>query len=275
MEKKGFRKLTSTKCLTGMNKEVPPDETIICPECKGAAVKKYHWGWDGSTLYDKIICEKCETDAACRKLQDAESKRRDRIMTTKNHAGIHGRLQDWSFDSYQANCDGQKVALEAARNYYDRWTDGKNPGWLALLGKNGTGKCHLALSIANLMIETSDRVKIIYIKLIRLMRRIRATYSNGTEETEEQVISDIDSAHLLILDEFGIRDELSGWERATLDDILDQRWEQNKPLIVMSNMNAKDLMNLAGERINSRFAEMGQIVKFTWDDWRKASRKKE
>lgn len=251
--------------------------TVLCPDCSGGLVERERIPSTTSVNgYTSImICPKCHPERAPGFGEQQETLRRaDLVRRAKAHAGIHGPLQDWSFDTYEISGEGQFFALNAAREFFQHWRGGQSPGWLAFLGKNGTGKCHLAVSIANAMIETAPGTAVIYTKLIRLMRRIRATYGNVSRETEQQVVKEIDRAELLILDEFGIRTELSDWERATLDDIIDHRWERGKPLIITSNMNAKDLFALAGERIESRFAELGQVVKFTWDDWRKASRRK-
>ena len=265
---KGFQKLTTTKSLTGQSK-VPPDEPVKCDVCGADAVKKYRYKLSGVGIADWIDCAICKERQAAERESIAAAQAAFRIRRAKERAGILDRLQDWHFRGYEVTEEGQMAAFNAATEFSKKFTNGDFPGWLALVGKNGTGKCHLAVSIANEIIEMGHRPRVMYTKLIRLMRRIRAAYGPSLDETEESIIRDIDRQDLLIIDEFGIKDKLSDWEKATLDDIIDHRWEQKKALIIISNMNAADAMKLAGERIESRFADYGKIVKFTWGDYRK------
>ncbi len=255
---------------TGQKSRPKGGEPVACTECGGAAVrhvipyrlsgvqKVYHW----------IECKTCKA------AEDEEIKRRRLEESTasarhaKSRAGIKGLLQERSFEGFVAKDPGQRAALAEAQIF----AGGKGSTWLAFCGATGTGKSHLAGAIVNQLIESGWR-SVCYVKVIEMMRRFRATFHDNAKETEQQVAHYYQTVALLALDEFGVRKELTEWERMTLDDILDCRWEQQRRTLIVSNMTAGNMFKAAGERIESRFAECGQIVNFTWGDHRKSHRK--
>ncbi len=141
--------------------------------------------------------------------------------------------------------------------------------WLAFLGKTGTGKTHLACAAAReIYIRSAGKITTRYYKHIRLIREIRSTYDDK-RRTEKEVVAEIDSAKLLVLDEVGLKSSMSEWERATLDDIIDHRSEHRKRLIVTSNLPPREFFALLGSRVESRFAEIGRVIAMGGDDYRK------
>lgn len=137
--------------------------------------------------------------------------------------------------------------------------------WLAFLGQTGTGKTHLACALIYEAMLSGMTVE--YTKHIGLIREIRSTYGSG-RITEKQVVQRFNRANLLVIDEIGLRSVMSDWERATLDDIIDHRSEMKKRLILTSNLSSKEFFGLLGERVESRFAELGEVVPLIGDDYR-------
>lgn len=252
---------------TGTRKNDPDDGEIVpCPRCGESGIQRVrhyvHIRRPPVLWVECAACEKARREAKQRRWIEENITR---IRQRKTVAGIEGPLQKRSFDGFEAKSEEQRGVLDSAKIF----ADGHGPIWLAFCGRTGTGKSHLALAIANHMIESGSR-SICYVKVIGMMRRFRATFnSKNVGETEEEVASYYQHVDLLVLDEFGIRKELSEWEGMTLDDILNYRWEQEKRTIIISNMTPKQMFLAAGERIESRFAELGDIVDFTWDDYRK------
>lgn len=210
---------------------------------------------------------KTMTDEELKKARAAEQLRLNQAP-----AGIHGPLRERTFDSYDPGPEGagRWQALQAARRYVEN--EGRDPIWLLLAGHTGTGKSHLALAIATAVLaKLTTRVH--YTKLARLMRRIRSTFRRESAESELEAVDFYQRARWLIIDEFVMGNDLTPWERITLDDILDHRWEQRKPTVIVSNKPAVTLFETVGDRFESRFLDCGEVVNFLWKDYRIKRRK--
>lgn len=251
-----------------LKRECPPDEVVKCKVCGSEdAVREYGVDKEQLEIVNRIICDACD-----------RGRRNDRVRNGLDRlwAGcdIPEALKAMTLQNYEVKNDGQQTALSAAHVFADEWRH----RWLCFVGKPGTGKGHMCGGIVNkvfhdmLYYDQVENRAIGYMKHIRLIRRIRACYSKKGA-SEEEVINELDRPQLLILDEVGLRESMSDWERATLDDLIDYRYEHRKALIITSNLPPKELFGMLGDRVRSRFAERGQIVPFTWEDWRKASRK--
>ena len=191
--------------------------------------------------------------------ESAKILEHDVEITLRNGGVPIRKLEDFTGDT-----TAHKEAMESTISFVKR-----DIRWLAFIGKTGTGKTHLACAIIRETMMTYRPFDFIYTKHIRMIRRIRSTYQSGAKENEYDVVKRFSSTKLLILDEVGLAGEVSSWERATLDDILDHRYEHQLPLILTSNLPAKQLFSMLGERIESRFIEMGRVVNCTWGDYRK------
>jgi DNA replication protein DnaC len=73
---------------------------------------------------------------------------------------------------------------------------------------------------------------------------------------------------LLILDEVGVQFG-SDTEKLLLFDVLNERYEQRKPTLLLSNLALDGVKAFLGERIYDRLREDGaEAVVFDWDSWR-------
>lgn len=74
---------------------------------------------------------------------------------------------------------------------------------------------------------------------------------------------------LLVIDEIGVQFGTET-EKMILFDILNARYEQVKPSILISNLAIEELKTYIGERVLDRMWEGGgSILAFTWDSYRK------
>ena len=65
---------------------------------------------------------------------------------------MNKRLMEYNFDNYMNNNDN-RMAYEKSKRYAENFVKGDNKGSLFITGGVGTGKTHLAASIANYLIE--------------------------------------------------------------------------------------------------------------------------
>lgn len=108
--------------------------------------------------------------------------------------------------------------------------------FLSLLGIIGTGKTHIALSIAWEWLRQGKTV--VYYQVEGLLDALRHGYSSwrrGNPDGYQSVLAFSQNASLLILDDFGAQQETE-WATSKLDQIVDHRYINRKPLIVTTNL---------------------------------------
>lgn len=177
--------------------------------------------------------------------------------------GIPNRIIGKSFADYHPEARSSKAALEICRDYAENFSEFRSCGaGLILAGRPGTGKTHLSCSIALRVAELGYTSR--YVKNIDLLRRVKSTYSSSSEETDSQVVYDMTLPDLLIIDEVGMQFG-SDAEKLILFEVLNSRYEEIKPTIIISNLSQEELSELLGERVMDRMREGGGlVVSFNW-----------
>jgi len=211
-------------------------------------------------------CPICASDK--RDMEELERKRFQFRTLQRDAAKIPKRFTDKSFASFVVSSPAQQVALDACMEYVDNFSKHKREGrCMLLLGKVGTGKTHLATSAASALIN-EHLVKAIYRTVGSVIGDIKATFSDKSGETEAHIMGELIGADLLVLDEVGATKQ-SEFELATLFSIINGRYEQGRPMIIVSNLSPAELNDALGVRCVDRIRENGCIgVAFEWESQR-------
>ncbi|MFV3314093.1 ATP-binding protein [Pseudomonas sp. NY15374] len=203
------------------------------------------------------------------KAQEALTKRLA-ISRKLGDSLIPKRFADRSLANYQVQNKGQAEALRFCRHYVKTFDQiAENGRCMVLLGKPGTGKTHLGAGMANdLMRNTSHSA--VYRTVGSILQAIRATYDRASEATEASILASLIEPSLLVLDEVGVsKEQPSDFELTTLFAIINGRYEQVKPTVVISNLGPEQLPVAMGERCVDRLREGGMIVvPFEWESHR-------
>lgn len=216
-------------------------------------------------------CPKCSSEAkvAEEMAQSKADTEKRRIAWEKrlDGAGIPERFQSRTLANYRVTGDEQRKALAFAAEYASEWKAVRKTGRCALfLGRPGTGKTHLAIGIGQSVMEKHG-ASVLFTSVSRIMRRIKDSYRKGSAESEQEAIAVFSGCDLLILDELGIQFGTE-YEKNTLFDVINERYENLRPTIILSNLALDEARAYLGERTFRRLKENGgQLIVFTWEGY--------
>jgi DNA replication protein DnaC len=218
-------------------------------------------------------CRKCldQEDAERRRLEHEERLRAAEEANQKalvRDACIPPRFAGRTLDNFVAHNDGAKRALTVARSYVEDFEALSAEGTsLIFCGGVGTGKTHLAVGIANAVLAMKLRVR--FASVMTAVRTVKETYSKGSDDTERDALNEFIYPRLLVLDEVGAQFG-SDTEKLILFEIINGRYEQMKPTVVISNLAKEALGEFIGERSIDRLRENGgRLVAFDWASYRR------
>ncbi|HHA1774286.1 TPA: ATP-binding protein [Enterobacter cloacae] len=202
-------------------------------------------------------------------LADIESSLRAlRVSYLIDNAGIARRFEACEFANYQAINQDAAKNLASCQRYTNSWPERLKAGTgLVMTGNCGTGKNHLAVSIAKTIIR-DHLAKVEITDVMRLTRAVKSTWRHNAEMTEEDVIERFASLDLLIIDEVGVQFG-SPTEMTILQEIINARYESILPTILISNLTFDQLKETIGERIVDRVTDGGRNrLAFGWGSFR-------
>jgi len=224
-------------------------------------------------------CPRCHFDARHTADLDISGKaalvQRQRMLNERLlSAGIPLRFQTCSLDTWAAGDDAAKLkAWNYATGYVEAFSENFEVGRsMMLLGQVGTGKTHLATGILQQVIRNFGSQGLLgrYVTAGGIIRSVKDTFGNQGK-TESQVYADLIEPHLLVIDEVGVQHG-TDFERTVLFEVINGRYEQLKPTIVVSNLGLPDLRLCLGDRAVDRLRDKGGLVAlFRWDSARGAA----
>lgn len=229
-----------------------------------------HGAFDSRNVFGKIwsICPQCSAELAEKAWVEEEERRKAEVLVTWQRklgsSEIPDRFINRSLESYIAKTEGQKRALAFAESYADSFDDALQTGKSAIfIGMPGTGKTHLAVGIGLRIMQRDSRL-VLFSTVMRAIRRIRNTWGRNSEESETDAIATLTEPDLLILDEVGIQCGTEN-EKLLIFDILNERYENRRPTLLLSNLPIEEVKQYLGERVYDRLREDGgETVVFDW-----------
>lgn len=213
-----------------------------------------------------------EVDADEARIRNGQTQRQIQNAMRLRNAGIPARYSDSSLFNWSHPTDGHKRAWGWARDYASSLEEALASGRSGLLvGASGSGKTHLAIGILRHIIEKGGTG--LYTTAIDMIGRIRATYHRDAHETEEQALRALTTCDLLVVDEIG-KQQGTDHDAAQLFRILDRRYADLKPVILVTNLPPKQARDFLGEAVCDRLRENGgRVLTFDWLSHRSRKRK--
>jgi len=232
-------------------------------------------GFTKKDLEMEYFCPVCKDTGfvngrTCQCMKEEITRQRQKFLTVLSPAP-QADFETFNLDMYSKNAremsNGMMVVpythmkriYEYCLAYANHFTtDNKS---LLMLGSAGLGKTHLACAIANVVMASGYTV--MYSSSQSLFSKIEQA-----RFTDEDVISDILSCDLFILDDLGA-ESMTNYSLSVLYNIVNTRMISKKPCIYTSNITSQAaLQKRYGEKISSRLLGSCDTFFFVGDDIR-------
>lgn len=224
-------------------------------------------------------CPKCYEEEINGQGNAAQKKQLDYYRNRIKDSGIPVRFMGAKMDSYKPQnenaeslflklkeyVDGFQIRSE--RNSDDAWFQPVfGPKSMLFLGNNGTGKTHLASTMAQELLFSGKISSFRYYSAYDLGLLIKNSWFRESAKSEMQIVKDLVDLDLLIIDEVGVQFG-TDTDMLLFFQVFNKRLANEKPTILISNKNADELKTLVGPRVVDRLRE-GLVFSFTWGSYR-------
>lgn len=204
-----------------------------------------------------------------RRAADEERDRQARVEQRLSRAGIPQRFRGRTFDNFIADTDEKREALSTAVEFASNFDEHRARGTTVIFsGKPGTGKSHLAIAVAMAIMQNGTAI---YINALDMVRMVRDTWRRDSELSEINVLHDLSTVSLLVIDEIGVQYGTEG-EQVILFDVINRRYRDLMPTILLTNLGKAGMKEFLGERSFDRLREGGIWVAFDWESFRGAKK---
>lgn len=137
---------------------------------------------------------------------------------------------------------------------------------LWLFGDVGTGKTTLAMLVSRAALEAQHSVAIY--SLPRLLAEIRTTFDPDGDRSYTELLDRLAAVDLLHIDDVGA-ERTSPWVLEQLYAMINARYEEQRSVVITTNLERDALGEQVGERTVSRLEEMCDVLPLFGDDARR------
>ncbi len=222
-----------------------------------------------------MTCERCDgsgfiVDEATNTAHDCEC--RADMIARRRAANLSNvlpkRYRNASLEStvmHDIRARARTQVREVERYLADLETQLESGRGLWFFGRPGTGKTELAMLVSKTALTAGHSVAIY--TMPRLLAEIRKTYDDGSDTTYLDLLDRLAEVDLLHLDDVGAQ-QTSPWVLEQLYAIVNARYEEERAIILTTNLEREELAAQIGERTVSRLEHMCVVLPLTGEDQR-------
>lgn len=225
-------------------------ENQECPECGGRG----------------IIVKDANTASVC------ACTRRIKVANLVNASHMTENLRKKSFHNFslgyysktQKDPYNEKThfeiavkALETCKSFSRECLVGKKPGGLYIFGQVGSGKTHLACSIANELIKGG--IEVLFMVVPDYLDEIKHSWEQGSDYKEKEILDRAREVAVLVMDDLGAH-SYSEWTKSKIYSVINHRINKSLPTVITSNLEYLEIGNYLDYRISSRITELCKPV---------------
>lgn len=187
---------------------------------------------------------------------------RYRSWNKKAESGVPKRYAGCCFGNYHARNESEGKWKQSVIDFVE--TE-ENDGVLLMTGARGTGKTHLGVSAVRAL-------KGHYVNMEDLIYKVESSLNFKSPQTEEEIFKFYTEVDFLVIDEIG-RSLKREKETEILSYILRKRYDNQLPVIVISNLDKEVLVKMLGGAVKDRLDEVAVSIEFKGDSYRILKRK--
>jgi DNA replication protein DnaC len=214
---------------------------------------------DGSGF---IVDQATNTATDCRCRPQRLSRARARSLS----AVVPRKYRGVSFDRAPVSQISSAVTTEVrryVRNIDERLDAGRG---LWFTGDVGTGKTTLAMLISKAALDAGRSVAIY--SLPRLLAEVRATFEERGGDSYTELLDRLAAVDLLHIDDVGA-EKTTPWVLEQLYAIVNARYEDERAMVITTNLDRPRMVEQITERTVSRLEEMCDVIVLFGPDARK------
>ena len=193
--------------------------------------------------------------------EDGEKQKAEQARKLREESNLGARFARRTFDSFDKSKD--EGAYQKCLYYTEHYKDSER-NCLLLVGGYGTGKTHLAASIANKLMN--DGIPVLFDTFSGHLTKLKTEFNGGKSVYLEQM----KNVDMLILDDIG-KEKISEWSQSIMFDVINYRYEHLYPIVMTTNLKSDSLKEYLGGAVWSRLCEMCSGVQTKGKDYRQSA----
>lgn len=214
---------------------------------------------------EKIVSRSCKCEREKREAEEQaklNAEKMQRIEELKSLSLLGKRYENATFSSTleSQNLEFNK-AFNRCKKYCKVWENVlKNGQGIYLYGNSGTGKTHITACIANELMK--NLIPALFTSLFEISKSVKSTFNKHSIKTEQNLINQFSQIEFLIFDDLGTeiftKNTEDTWIQGLLYNLVNSRYNANRPTIFTSNYSLKNLVESRGisEKTVDRIYEM-------------------
>lgn len=229
--------------------------------------------WARCPTCQRLADEATAAREAAEKKLEADRRAALQLARDLRLCGVKRRFEGATFDNFDCATPAQREILKVCRTYAEDF-DPEAGGGLWLIGSPGVGKTHLGCAMVGHVIRQHGLGACIHgvheiVAMLRARWGVKGERAWGSDgiDTEAELLEHLASVSLLVIDEVGVT-RGSDDELKNLFTIIDARYCERLPTVLMSNLKPGAIKAAVGDRNYDRLREQARMLVLDWHSHR-------